>query len=538
MSRPVLLDALSGFWHRFFSDMADISALYEGVEILAEQVYLDLLHEVLSTSVRETPLSRKEGYRLWRISGLNVRKASGSWVIRPPVAWKKVRYLQDGVVRPTVLLDADNQFTLTTDGVAFANDPRDIFSAAASRMRHLLIGGKMLLSAPVEVYAGDTVLLEDGRKFKVLYATPTELGFEPQVRVSQSDGGVRWTTDTLGTTVTSELVAVYETYLRELGVWAVDADVDDFRLFENFGYLYGDRRPSEDQYRAFIKGLSRLDLLGPTVANYEAALTVAAGMPLSVSEGETVLAVTPSATATTVLTDKNTYVVPAGIPLRPEITVGVVLRAFTPITDAVKVLDHVRLPYWWDGLTLPRVLMPKVTERGRLVTTELFANRVGSDYKGAVGNPHVLIGDKWHRTPAYSLVTDLLQYNMFGVKMHPALDNPPGTLRRLQRLAVDARPSGAYAYVYPDAQSPTDSVWAYDDLVRDVDITAQELLVTAPNRQIGTGRIGDGVSPSNETLPVAQGGWPLVIGGGHPDQRAPADTQIADGALHITVTET
>ena len=59
-----LLNGLSSFWHRFFRDIKDIQVAYEGTEILLGQVYLDLLSDVLNTSVVEAPLFRKEYYKL------------------------------------------------------------------------------------------------------------------------------------------------------------------------------------------------------------------------------------------------------------------------------------------------------------------------------------------------------------------------------------------------------------------------------------------------------------------------------------------
>jgi hypothetical protein len=59
-----LLNGLSAFWHRFFRDIGDIQATYEGTEILLGQVYLNFLSDVLNTNIVETPLFRKEYYKL------------------------------------------------------------------------------------------------------------------------------------------------------------------------------------------------------------------------------------------------------------------------------------------------------------------------------------------------------------------------------------------------------------------------------------------------------------------------------------------
>jgi hypothetical protein len=63
-NKDTLLHGLSAFWHRFFRDIGDVQAAYEGAEVLLGQVYLNYLSDVLNTSVVEAPLFRKEFYKL------------------------------------------------------------------------------------------------------------------------------------------------------------------------------------------------------------------------------------------------------------------------------------------------------------------------------------------------------------------------------------------------------------------------------------------------------------------------------------------
>src|SRR4051812_24194504 len=81
-----LLHGLSGFWHRFFRDLGDMQRTYEGTEILLGQVYLNLMSDVLNTSIVEAPLFRKEFYKLITVrEDQLVFKEQGTAVSVPPV---------------------------------------------------------------------------------------------------------------------------------------------------------------------------------------------------------------------------------------------------------------------------------------------------------------------------------------------------------------------------------------------------------------------------------------------------------------------
>ena len=58
------LHGLSDLWLRFFKDKDMLQAIYRGTEILIGQAYLDLVSEVLNTSMREVPVFNKEFFKL------------------------------------------------------------------------------------------------------------------------------------------------------------------------------------------------------------------------------------------------------------------------------------------------------------------------------------------------------------------------------------------------------------------------------------------------------------------------------------------
>lgn len=74
--------------------------------------------------------------------------------------------------------------------------------------------------------------------------------------------------------------------LREIGCWGVDQYVDEQLLYNNFGYLLGFQKPTSEQYRQFLLGVSQLFLLGPSLGRFRSALNVVAGLPVIRTTGE------------------------------------------------------------------------------------------------------------------------------------------------------------------------------------------------------------------------------------------------------------
>lgn len=71
-----------------------------------------------------------------------------------------------------------------------------------------------------------------------------------------------------------------------LGMWLVDAQVDQDALFANFGFMLDFKKPSSEQYRTFLRGVAQLFLLGPALERFESALNTMAGYPVVQEDGE------------------------------------------------------------------------------------------------------------------------------------------------------------------------------------------------------------------------------------------------------------
>lgn len=331
------LNGLSDFWHRFFKDIGDIQAAYEGTAVLLGQAYLDLLNDVLNLAVNETPLFKKEYYKLIAIREDQVTYrdtgslASSRSVFRPPdTLFVQIPQLQNKVFNPTAAMEDATDYTLNNGELRFLDDPTDPVEAGyANRQIDVLVGG--YFSAPLAVgdlraagvkkgdllYISVTDDLRAGvpstlEPLKIVHVAPGKVavskdtplpvfpaGFTPtafswHIRRIRADG-------TVVSVVTSPAPASsadpregrleYNTTLRvtEVSFWCVDAHVDDGRLYRLFGHLFGSRQASTEAYRAFIRGLMQLYVFGPAIDRVESALTVAANLPVIRDDAETLV---------------------------------------------------------------------------------------------------------------------------------------------------------------------------------------------------------------------------------------------------------
>lgn len=74
--------------------------------------------------------------------------------------------------------------------------------------------------------------------------------------------------------------------VRQLAFWGTDALVDLETLYKNFGYLLAFKHPSSEQYRAFLRGVAQLFVIGPTLERFESALNVMSNLPVVRDDGE------------------------------------------------------------------------------------------------------------------------------------------------------------------------------------------------------------------------------------------------------------
>lgn len=182
-----LLHGLSAFWHRFFKDIGDIQAAYEGTEVLMGQVYLNFLSDVLNTSVVEAPLFRKEYYKLITAREDQIVFEENNPTYIPPVPaeflgslnqdryvlagetyYNSIPLLQNVIYKPTASLEENQDYDVSVDKIKFKEDPTDpVLDGFATRTVTIATGGKFYASS-----VSDWVV-SDVKKGDVLYFSET-----------------------------------------------------------------------------------------------------------------------------------------------------------------------------------------------------------------------------------------------------------------------------------------------------------------------------------------------------------------------------
>lgn len=335
------LHGLSDFWLRFFQDLGDIETTYEGMSVLLGQTYLNLLSDVLNTSVVDTPLFKQEYYRLLTIREDQVtlvdRGIPGleAWSAPTEALYGSLPYLQNKVYAPTAGYEDPIDYTIKPYEIRFKVDPTEpILDGFAARDVTILVAGSFAATSVADwvaagVRKGDTLVANRATqhdvstnpspdpvgtvRYTVIKVETSKIWLKADTRLPETLTAFSWRVErklttgvwatglpTSATLFDGTFVATTSLRVREMGIWAVDAQYDDFRLYEVYGHYFGARQASSEAYRAFVRGLMQLYVFGPVLDRIESALNVMADLPVIRDDGEVLLSYENGLDATSV----------------------------------------------------------------------------------------------------------------------------------------------------------------------------------------------------------------------------------------------
>lgn len=316
--------ALSDMWTRFFQESDQLKAMYRGQEINVGQVYLELMGTILSMSLREVPVFRREFFKLLTIREDNIytRTSDGRYAFEvTDIGLQSCQFFYNKILDPTSILENPIDFEIDTSGdvdeIVFVNNPFNWDGAGN------VVSG----------FAYRTVQVED------------------------DDGNV-----------TDE---------REIAFWIPDAQLDGNDLYLNFGYLLSRFEPSSESYRSLLIGMTQYFVLGPTRQTLTSALNAILGLPLIRDDGEILQSVDESDTAVnTVTTDRASYELPKDVPIREDIldtdNWGVLtFQSLENISAFITVEDTISDPTWWYGKYVPQEMLPDEPKARRRISPTL-----------------------------------------------------------------------------------------------------------------------------------------------------------------------
>lgn len=145
----------------------------------------------------------------------------------------------------------------------------------------------------------------------------------------------------------------------EYAIWISNAIIDRELMQKYFGNLIAvDPEQSSEQLSNFIYGLYFLYANGPTISAIEKGANLTLGIPLCRSTEQVIDIRTYLDTDQyLVITDKNQYVLPEGIPT--IVNIGDSLSAGDLLARVVEIRDYRRSGEWWINVAIPKHIIPE-----------------------------------------------------------------------------------------------------------------------------------------------------------------------------------
>lgn len=269
----------------------------------------------------------------------------------------------------------------------------------------------------------------------------------------------------------------------QMALWAPDAYVDRRTLANNFGALIGREEDSSENYRAFLRGIFQLYLLGPVLERIESAINVIIGFPVIRDDGEVLVNVDTSDPLVNRVTTRrasnnilNIYEFPTAAPLRTDLVAGnyetLTFEAFEPLTTAVTVTDYIQSPDWWHNVLIPSEMFSTggtatVPNTNRRTVSSTYVEHVVNPSDGAcVGDPGLVVGSDengfspapghpvFRHRLAYVLMDRYFKFHTFIVRFDPSIFSLTDigymhSFNDLNELVLTAKPAHTYVFTQP-----------------------------------------------------------------------------------------
>lgn len=500
-----LLQGLSDFWLRFFSDYPLLERFFSGSMDLLAAAYMRFLETVLTLSLRDTPVFRKEFFAPFYLSEEDIFSyGTKTAVDLTSGRIRSFQFLYNKLLDPDVILEKNKDFVIES------------------------VGNK-------------TLLLFNNNPFN-------------------------W--DDAGNVIPGVAHTVINNK-RYLAFWIPNAEFDAADLFVHYGYLVDRYAPSSEAYKAFLEGFYfYMAVGGPAIPYIKSMLHIIVGLPVARSD-ELLLYVKTDATKQTIVTDKNTYDFNLLIPLREDILDTqnwgkLRFKVFESFTTIFEVHDCITQPMaFYESILAPQLAPGQSFDRRHAIPT-FFENTIDNP-SGLIkiGDPGFFIGaddDGYVPTTRPALrhnygfcVQRILRQNIIYVRVHSQVlvEGVVPFVDFAENIVANIIP-GKPVYVLFNTLLPQEFEEQFlveDRLQENVEIVKSESLLQdkVPFLRIGDFDIGDyyeynsGVPQIRhynddppETYPNPEGKVPLFIG--MESVIIPTAGHLKDMALEIKAT--
>lgn len=368
--RTNFIQSLSRMWRTVFSQSDQLQTAYKAGEQVVAQAYMDLLQDMLGSSIHKQRLFRRLLFRYhvledstcFIVPGFTNQETRYLFPVEiEDKGWKvnSIRYIGNSLIAPTVFQESGVDFDILVDGsvefqqykgrnpnlpnqdyIAFKSDPFTTQGFAIKRKEETFYNIVSPIGAAVDysalgVTTSHSVRITfdaDGRQFTLPISSVavSQLGFDAAyLGVMDADPerlkNRGYTFEVLDNDGTVSVSAARGRFLsqtlqvRGVAVWFSDLLVDDYALAEVYGAFIGPQETSTESYRNLLRGLLQYYVKGNSLTRTTSAVHVIAGLPVIDSDGETVEEITTGVPSTTILTSQNPYYTDADFPLSDTI---------------------------------------------------------------------------------------------------------------------------------------------------------------------------------------------------------------------------
>jgi hypothetical protein len=557
--KDALLHGLSDFWLRYFKDVGDLEALYEGTEVLFGQAYLNLLSDVLNASTIETPLFRKEYYRPILISEDAVAPTGGDfpWTFTSETSFGRIPLLQNKVYAPTAALEEGIDYLVDGNQISFKVNPFDpLMAGFASRE----LGGQRQLSLwavdaavdDFDLYLRFGHFFADKRRSSEAYRMfvrglmqlyllgpaieriESALNVVSGLPVIRDDGEVIVSCDSGAATSALDGVLLGTTFRTDSGFFGPTAVGGFITILGALELWNNNTYP----VRAVSSDGHTLNLGGPAGSNAWPGFSEERQVSWEFSWSD----------KQTVTTNRNLYVLPRLVPLRSDLTPGLTMRAFEPLSTAVQVTDYISDPEWWHNVTIPAELWPDVSARYRTASPALAVGRIGCDENtgfARIGDPAFQIGPapgftwdealqsyvnaalervapnpRYRNRAAFVLMDRVLKLHLFAVALDPSIETTGTLISDMRALLDEVKPTHTRRLHFETTFDMVEESTVFDLFSFHSRPIPQEIFEVLDNRwHVGELQVGQrfryGAAGAVELLPDGSG-TAIVVGGANP----------------------
>jgi len=380
---------------------------------------------------------------------------------------------------------------LTNQAYAVLREPADnvvvlesiTFTSDIANLAHT-----RLVEGTVRVYGknlGTGADVVEDQDYTVDYERGRIIRLTPWLPAATYTASYQWLEEVYPTTRTGTATGETIARVSQIALWALDTLVDRRILANNFGALINSDEDSSENYRAFLRGIFQLYVMGPVLERIESALNVILGLPVIRDDGE-ILDGTDTTSSTLVnyvftrrltVNQRATYEFPKDAPLRTDVldvaNIGVLtFNSFDPLTTAVTVTDYIQDPQWWYDISIPVEIFAKDTgaapSTSRRRANSQYISHVFNPSDGArYGDPGLVYGaDEGGFQPAlghpiyrhrlaFVLMDRYLKFHTFYVRFDsdifslPASTTYSRSVSELNALVFSSKPSHTYIHVQP-----------------------------------------------------------------------------------------